>query len=105
MALRKMPMLGTSVVPNRCTLSLKWSKRKTDFFGSNVYQGSAVLADDSSIYNDNGFDGLIGKGDDIVLNWDTFSFAAEQAGLSRLLGAIHTSTGDLILKLLAIVLC
>ena len=67
-----------------------------DFFGNNTYGGSVVLADDSSLYSENGFDGLEGVGEDIVLTWDTFSQAAGQAGLSRLYGGIHTRSGDLI---------
>jgi hypothetical protein len=67
-----------------------------DFFKSNRFGGSAVLADESSLYTENGFDGLKDVGEDIVLSWDTFSQAAEQAGLSRLYGAIHTRSGDLI---------
>ncbi|HEX6381614.1 MAG TPA: hypothetical protein VF180_10260, partial [Acidimicrobiia bacterium] len=32
--------------------------------------------------------------DDVVLHWDTFTEAANQAGLSRRLGGIHFLSGD-----------
>jgi len=66
-----------------------------NLLGSNVFGQSVTLADSASRFDPNGFDGVAGSGDPITLSWATFSQAAEQAGLSRLLGGIHFNDGNL----------
>jgi hypothetical protein len=54
-----------------------------------------TLAGSASRFNPNGFDGVAGSGDPITQGWATFSQAAEQAGMSRLLGGIYFNGGNL----------
>ena len=65
-----------------------------NLLGSNVFGQSVTLADSASRFDPNGFDGVAGSGNPITLDWATFSQAAEQAGLSRLLGGIHFTDGN-----------
>ncbi len=66
-----------------------------NLLGSNIFDQSVTLADSASRFDPNGFDGVAGSGDPITLSWATFSQAAEQAGMSRLLGGIHFNDGNL----------
>jgi hypothetical protein len=66
-----------------------------DHFGSNYYDFTVTLKDDDSIYSVNGFDGMPGSGDDIVISATYFSEASAQAGISRIYGGIHAADGDL----------
>lgn len=66
-----------------------------DYFGSNYFDFTVILKDDDSIYSVNGFDGMPGSGDDIVISATFFSEASAQAGISRLYGGIHAADGDL----------
>ena len=66
-----------------------------DFFGSNYFDFTATLKDDDSQYSVNGFDGMPGSGEDIVISSTYFSEAAAQGGMSRLYGGIHLKDGDL----------
>ena len=65
-----------------------------NFLGSNVFGKSVTLADNSSRFDPNGFDGQPGTGTAITLSWDYLNGAAEQAGLSRLYGGIHFNDGN-----------
>jgi hypothetical protein len=65
-----------------------------NYLGSNVFGKSVTLADNSSSFDPNGFDGQPGTGTDITLSWDYLNGAAEQAGLSRLYGGIHFNDGN-----------
>ena len=66
-----------------------------DFFGSNQYDFSVTLKDDDSQYSANGFDGIPGSGEDIVISSTYFSEASAQSGMSRVYGGIHQKYGDL----------
>ena len=66
-----------------------------DFFGSNQFDFSVTLKDDDSQYSANGFDGIPGSGEDLVISSTYFSEASAQAGMSRIYGGIHQKDGDL----------
>ena len=69
----------------------------TNLLGTNVLGTSVTLQDQESQYDPNGFDGIPGfDGSAITLSWPYFTYAAEQAGLSRLYGGIHFRDGNLL---------
>ena len=81
------------------TFSAAASSVLRNLLGSNSYGGSATLADGQATrsfagFEQNGFDGLPGEGPSISLSWSSLSGAAEDAGLSRLLGGIHMREGN-----------
>jgi hypothetical protein len=65
-----------------------------NLLGNNVFDKSITLKDSDSRFDVNGFDGINGSGADISLNFNYFSGAAEQAGMSRLFGGIHMMDGN-----------
>ena len=83
------------VVSGHSTYSTAAAGVLRNLLGSNVFGQSVTLADSASRFDPNGFDGVAGSGDPITLSWATFSQAAEQAGMSRLLGGIHFNDGNL----------
>ena len=69
----------------------------TNLLGTNVLGTSVTLKDQESRFDPNGFDGIPGFGGSaITLSWPYFTYAAEQAGLSRLYGGIHFRDGNLL---------
>jgi hypothetical protein len=60
------------------------------FTGSDAFGGSATVAAGGS-----GIEPGRTPAGDVVLAWDTFSAAADEAGLSRRFGGIHFEAGDL----------
>ena len=59
------------------------------FTGSDDFGGSVTFEPDSLIFED----GV--PENEVTLSWDTFDFAADQAGESRLFGGIHFLEGDI----------
>jgi hypothetical protein len=59
------------------------------FTGSDEFGGSVTFPAQSAV-----FEPGITPVSDVTLSWDTFSFAADEAGLSRLYGGIHFTEGD-----------
>lgn len=82
------------VVSGHSTFSTAAAGVLRNLLGSNIFDQSVTLADSASRFDPNGFDGVAGSGNPITLDWATFSQAAEQAGLSRLLGGIHFTDGN-----------
>ncbi len=69
----------------------------TNLLGTNVLGTSVTLKDQESRIDPNGFDGQPGlDGSAITLSWPYFTYAAEQAGISRLYGGIHFRDGNLL---------
>jgi hypothetical protein len=60
------------------------------FTGSDDFGGSATIAAGSSKVEPG-----LAPAHDVVLSWDTFSAAADEAGISRRYGGIHFEQGDL----------
>jgi hypothetical protein len=60
------------------------------FTGSDSFGGSVTFPAGSSAFEK----GLV-PAHPVTLSWPTFTDAANQAGLSRLYGGIHFTTGDL----------
>jgi len=60
------------------------------FTGSDRFGASVTLAAGSSAVEPG-----VAPTRDVTLSWDTFSDAADQAGLSRRYGGIHFDQGDL----------
>ena len=61
------------------------------FTGSDAFGAAATVPAGSSRIEP----GLV-PAEDLTLRWDTFSAAADQAGLSRRYGGIHFEQGDLV---------
>ena len=59
------------------------------FTGSDDFGGSVTFAPGTILFED----GV--PGEETTLEWDTFSAAADEAGLSRLYGGIHFNEGDI----------
>lgn len=59
------------------------------FTGSDDFGGSIVFGAGASLFESNT------PAADVTLQWDTFSAAADEAGISRLYGGIHFTEGDL----------
>jgi hypothetical protein len=59
------------------------------FTGSDDFEGSIVFGAGASLFESNT------PAADVTLQWDTFSAAADEAGISRLYGGIHFTEGDL----------
>ncbi len=69
----------------------------TNLLGTNVLGTSVTLQDQESRFDPNGFDGQPGLGGSaITMSWPYLSYAAEQAGQSRLYGGIHFRDGNLL---------
>lgn len=58
------------------------------FTGSDEFGGSVTFSAGSAVFED------ATPLEDVTLSWDTFSAAADEAGLSRLYGGIHFTEGD-----------
>ncbi|MDB9372049.1 vanadium-dependent haloperoxidase [Nodularia sphaerocarpa] len=59
------------------------------FTGSDFFGGSAIIPAGTFAFEDNL------PGEDITLLWETFTDAADEAGISRLYGGIHFRDGDI----------
>ncbi len=66
----------------------------TEVYGSNIFNFEQTFADNDSRYSPNGFDGLDGVGDNVTLSIKYLSQGSQQAGASRIYGAIHFPEGD-----------
>ncbi len=60
------------------------------FTGSDAFGGSVTFPAGSAV-----FEPGITPAADLTLSWDTFSAAADEAGISRLYGGIHFTEGDI----------
>lgn len=60
------------------------------FTGSDSFEGSVTFDPGQSL-----FEPELTPGNETTLAWDTFSDAADEAGISRIYGAIHFDEGDL----------
>jgi len=58
------------------------------FTGSDAFGGSATFAPGSAQFDPTT------PAEELVLAWDTFSAAADEAGISRIYGGIHFEDGD-----------
>ena len=77
-------------VSGHSTFSTAGAEVLQQFTGSNQFGGSATFTPGTSR-----FEPGVAPGETTTLYWDTFSDAANEAGISRLYGGIHFVEGDL----------
>ena len=100
-------LFRSEYVSGHSTFSAAAAELFTLFTGSNqFYDGSTLILED---LNQDGVQDMLGQHvvlagshqiengpvQPVVLRWETFQDAADQAGLSRLYGGIHFQDGDL----------
>ncbi|WP_214227649.1 vanadium-dependent haloperoxidase [Pedobacter sp. B4-66] len=87
------PYVGTPAFPEHVSMHSSFSKAAAtilkQFTGNDNFGGCTKIASGSSVIEPGTSPCM-----DIVLDWPTFTIAAEQAGLSSIYGGIHFSRGN-----------